>query len=279
MSSKSEKIKNIASKIGNLPILPTVVAKMIDLADNPQTQTETLAKLISTDQSLTARILKAANSAHYGFSREISTVDTAIVVMGYQAVKEIGLSLSVVDSLKNIGSLNRFDIQKYWEHSVGVGIAAKEISKKHFCANTGELHVAGLLHAMGKMVLIQYAQQDFYAVLDCMEHENIAYFEAEEQVLGISHGEIGYIIAQRWNLPEKIATTIRYHHCPQNAPQNFNAQATIIDAADTLCHNLGIGHANHKIGKTHPFDNDEIMLIGKIVLSEIEQNELLHSPS
>jgi HD-like signal output (HDOD) protein len=289
MSSKSERIKNIASKVGNLPILPTIAAKMIELADNPETQTETLAQLISNDQSLTARILKAANSVYYGLSREISTVDTAIVVMGYKAVKEIGLSLSAVDSLKNIGSLNRFDIQKYWEHSVGVGSAAREIAKKYLSEQTGELYVAGLLHDVGKMILIQYAQQDFYAVLDCMKEENIAYFEAEEQILGITHGEIGYIISERWNLPEKIGTLIRFHHCPQNAPENFAAQAAVIDAADTLCHSCGICNENHKIDKSvnektarlfdenRTFDENESAEICRIITNEIEQNELLHS--
>ncbi|MDR0304174.1 MAG: HDOD domain-containing protein [Chitinispirillales bacterium] len=288
MSSKSERIKNIASKVGNLPILPTVVAKMIDLADDPETQTETLARLISNDQSLTARILKAANSAYYGLSREISTVDTAIVVMGYKAVKEIGLSLSVVDSLKNMGSINRFDIQKYWEHCLGVGTAAKEIAKKYLSTDAGELYVAGLLHDIGKTILIQYAQQDFYSVLDYMEQENISCFEAEEQILGITHGEIGYIIADRWNLPVKIGMIIRHHHYPQNAPKNFTAEAAIIDTADTLCHNLNIGNANHRVNKninpqiiqifdkTNSFDASEITLIGKTLKTEIEQNELLH---
>jgi putative nucleotidyltransferase with HDIG domain len=289
MLSKSERIKNIASKVGNLPILPTVVAKMLELADNPETQTETLAKLISNDQSLTARILKTANSAHYGFSREISTVDTAIVVIGYKAVKEIGLSLSVVDSLKNIGLLNRFDIQKYWEHSVGVATAAKEIAKKYISADAGELYVAGLLHDIGKMILIQYAPQNFYEVLDYMEEQNTEYFEAEEQILWIDHGEIGYMIAERWNLPQKIGTIIRHHHRPQDAPENFTAQAAIINVADALCHSLNICNENHRadkavnpevtglFDKSDSFNESEINKIGETVYDEIKQNELLHS--
>ena len=232
MKTKAERIKNVASKVGNLPTLPTIVARMIELADNPKTEMDTLAQLISTDPSLTARILKSANSPYYELSREISTPDTAIVVMGYKAVKEIGLSLSVFDSFKNIGTMKRFDIHKYLEHSVEVGTAARESAKTLFPDEAGELYVAGLLHDIGKMILIQYMPQDFYEVLDFSEENKIPFFEAEQEVLGITHSEIGYIIAERWNLPEKIAALIRHHHSPADAPENFAAQTAIINEAD-----------------------------------------------
>ena len=90
-------IKKITEKIIGLPTLPTVVSKMIELVDNPRTSASSLANLISADQVLTARILKIANSAYYGFPRQISTVNTAIIVMGFNAVKEMGLSLTVFD--------------------------------------------------------------------------------------------------------------------------------------------------------------------------------------
>jgi len=237
MKSKAEIIKNIALKIGNLPTMPTIVAKMIELADNPKTQINTLAQLISNDPSLTARILKSANSQYYGFSREISTVDTAIVVMGYKAVKEIGLSLNAFDSLKNTAAIKNFDIHEYLEHSVEVAVAARESAKINFPADSGELYVAGLLHDMGKMILIQYMPQDFCEVLDFSEKNNIPFFEAEQQLLGITHCEIGYIIAERWNLPQKIGNIIRFHHSPISAPDEFSAQAQIINTADIACRN------------------------------------------
>jgi putative nucleotidyltransferase with HDIG domain len=289
MVSKSEKIRNIASKIGNLPTLPTIVAKMIELVDNPKTQTKTLAKLISNDQSLTARILKMANSSYYGLSREISTVDTAIVVMGYNAVKEMGLSLSVFDPFKNMGSLNRFDIQKYWEHSVGVGTTAKAISRKYLPSDSAEMFVAGLLHDIGKMILIQYMPQDFYSVLDFMEENNIPFFEAEKEILGITHGEIGYMIAERWNLPEKIGNIIRFHHSPIDAPEEFAAQTAIIDTADALCHYSNVGNKKHRIDNLaipkviamfdadSSFSDSDILELQENLFAEIEQNELLHS--
>jgi putative nucleotidyltransferase with HDIG domain len=289
MSEKSERIKNIALKVGNLPTLPTVIAKMLDLVDNPKTHTKNLANLISNDQSLTARILKTANSAYYGLSREISTVDTAIVVMGYNAVKEMGLSLSVIDAFKNIGSLNRFDVQKYWEHSVGVGTIARAIAKKYMPQDSGEMFVAGLLHDIGKMILIQYMPQDFYEVLDFIEEKNVPFWRGEQEILGVTHCEIGYLIAERWNLPEKIGNLIRFHHSPIDAPKKFSKHAAIIDVSDAICHYSNVGNKNHRIDKIpspeiieifapkNLFNDGEILKLQEELFSEIEQNELLHS--
>ncbi|MCL2845405.1 MAG: HDOD domain-containing protein [Chitinivibrionia bacterium] len=286
---KSDKIKNIASKVANLPTLPTVVAKLLDLVDNPATRTETLAKLISSDPSLTAKILKTANSEYYGLSGEISTVDTAIVVMGYAAVKEMGLSLTVFDNFKNIGALNRFDMQKHWEHSVGVGITARAIARTYLPEDGAELFVAGLLHDIGKMILAQYMPQDFCDVLDFAEKNGVSFFEAEQKILGVMHAEIGYMIAQRWNLPEKIGKIIRYHHNPTEAPLNFRAQAAVINVADAICHLSKIGSQNHLItpvpsseaiavfDKNSTFDEEKIADLQKTLFAEIALNEVLHS--
>ena len=113
------RIKKITEKIIRLPTLPTVISKMIELIDNPKTSAISLANLISTDQALTARILKMANSAYYGFSREIYTVNMAIVVMGFNAVKEMGVSLSVFDMFKDLNTIKQFDVTRSEERRVG----------------------------------------------------------------------------------------------------------------------------------------------------------------
>ena len=157
------RIKRITESIIGLPTLPTVVAKMIELVDNPRTSASSLARLIATDQALTARILKLANSAYYGFSREISTVNMAIVVLGFNTVKDMGLSLSVFDVFKTGKPNASFDLTRFWEHSIACGIAARMLARSYRSRYAGEAFVAGLLHDIGKVILNQYFQSEFLA--------------------------------------------------------------------------------------------------------------------
>lgn len=288
MISRADRIKNIAGKISGLPTLPTVISKMIELVDNPRTNTKTLAKLISNDQALTARILKMANSAYYGFSREVSTVDTAIIIMGYNAVKEMGLSLSVYDAFKNVGSIKYFDVSKYWEHSIAVGIAARYIAKKYGATDPGEMFVAGLLHDIGKMVVIQYMPDEFQEICELMIEKDIPYVDAENSILQINHGEIGYIIARKWHLPMRIATCIHCHHDPEEGG-NYSKDAAIIDLADFICHRLNLGNEDHRpyteleslpldlVANGLEITDEDIIEIQEALLIELDSTDLLSS--
>lgn len=288
ITSRIDRIKMIAGKISGLPTLPTVVSKMIDLVDNPRTTTKSLAKLISHDPALTARILKLANSAYYGFSREISTVDTAIVVMGYNAVKEMGLSLSVYDTFKNVNSVQGFDVSSFWEHSVAVGVASRFLARKFKVGDPAEMFVAGLLHDIGKMILLQYLPNDFNLVVQTMADEEIAYFSAEERILGITHGEIGYILAKRWHLPACISACIYAHHFPDRS-SDFGRESAIVDLADFVCHRAKIGNSDHRpnaeydslalhlISDSAEISESDIILIQEELFIELDRSDMLSS--
>jgi HD-like signal output (HDOD) protein len=234
-----KRIRRIAESIIGLPTLPTVVSKMLELVDNPRTSTAVLARLVSTDQSLTARILKMANSAYYGFPREISTVNMAIVVMGFNAVKDMGLSLSVFDVFKDASGVQNFDITRFWEHSIGCGVAAKTIARRCRHSIAGEAFVAGLLHDIGKVVLSQYMRKEFD---DIMQHvaNGGSIDEAEMDLVGASHGEIGSWLAEKWRLPVMISQSIRFHHSPWECREHAVLVA-IVSVANYLCHKNNIG--------------------------------------
>lgn len=231
----SKRIRRITESIIGLPTLPTVVSKMIDQVDSPRTSAASLARLISSDQALTAKVLKLANSAYYGFPREISTVNMAIVVLGFNAVKEMGLSLSVFDVFKKTPSAGYFDVTLFWEHSVGCGVASRMLARAYRAPFAGEAFVAGLLHDVGKVILKQYFDAELAEIIK-VQKENIVSLEiAEEQVIGTSHAQIGAWLAEKWNLPTLICETILHHHDPWEAATEpvFVACASI---GDYLCH-------------------------------------------
>ncbi|MDR2578363.1 MAG: HDOD domain-containing protein [Chitinispirillales bacterium] len=235
-----DRIRKVTQSVMDLPTLPTVVAKMLQMIDNQRTSADTLARLISTDQALTAKLLKLANSAYYGFSREISTVNMAIVVLGFNTVKNMGLYLSVFDVFKNSSSASGFDAVKFWEHSAACGVAARMLSKSSGSRYSGEAFVAGLLHDMGKMILSQYFENELVEVINTTREGDGDLDKAEMEVLGVSHGRVGAWLAEKWNLPAIISDTVMHHHEPWNAKTDPSFVA-LITVADILCHLTQIG--------------------------------------
>ena len=211
---RQERLKKITQSIIALPTLPAVITQLIGIIDNPTTSARNVAQLISTDQALTAKILKLANSAFYGFPREIATVNHAVVVLGFETVKNLALSVSVLERFSGHGESSGFDRQKFWEHSIGCGVAAKMLATKFRYRVSGEVFAAGILHDIGKLVLSQYFPADFGEILDVAQSQGIYIGKAEEQVLGVTHAEVGGWLAERWNLPDQLEESISNHHTP-----------------------------------------------------------------
>ena len=246
MNPEIHRIKRITESIIGLPTLPTVVSKMIEVVDNPRTSTASLSRLISTDQALTARLLKLANSAYYGFPREISTVNMAIVVLGFNTVKDMGLSISVFDAFKNQENSSSFDIARFWEHSIACGVASRMLARNYRSRFAGEAFVAGLLHDIGKVILNQYFHKEFNLIME-KTSGGMLLEEAEDSVIGIRHSQIGAWLADKWNLPKLISETIECHHAPWNTKKEPVFVATVC-LADYLCHVCGSGHS----GRANP---------------------------
>jgi putative nucleotidyltransferase with HDIG domain len=241
-SPDSKRIRKIAESVISLPTLPTVVSKMIDLVDSPRTSAALLARLISSDQALTAKVLKLANSAYYGFPREISTVNMAIVVLGFNAVKEMGLSISVFDVFKKTASSAIFDVARFWEHSVGCGTASRMLARTYRPAIAGEAFVAGLLHDVGKVILKQYFDNELARIIALQKDNGVTLEEAEASVIETTHAQIGSWLAEKWNLPKIICETILHHHDPWESLVE-NEFVACVQLGDYLCHMSKIGQS------------------------------------
>ena len=243
---QNERIKRIAQNVLSLPALPTIIAKMVELIDDPRTSASRLTKLISTDQVLTAKILKLANSAFYGFPRRIATVNLAIVVLGFDTIKDLGLSVSIIGRFKKRSSDSSFDMSRFWEHSIACGVTAKMLARRLNYRISGEAFVAGLLHDIGKLILNQYFPKEFSAIMERIRTKDESFRQAEIYVLGLDHPVIGKWLVERWNLPAQLVEVIEYHHSPEEAPVNPQL-AAIIQFADFLCKYCRIGYSGDNI--------------------------------
>lgn len=232
----SEQIQEKVKTIIQLPALPSLAFEVVDLVDNPKTSASQLAKLISADQALTGKVLKIANSPFYGFPKKISTIDFAIIVLGFDALKEIVISIALVSSLQKKTD-GYFNTKTFWDHSIATGVIARRLARDIGYRVTGEVFVAGLLHDMGISILNKYFNAEFRRIVDINRDMNLPFLEAEESVLGVTHAEIGSWLGERWNLPDQLVETIRHHHAPEKAELNPKLVA-IVHCADVFAKQL-----------------------------------------
>jgi putative nucleotidyltransferase with HDIG domain len=223
-----ERVKSIIQ----LPALPTLALEVVEMIDNPKTSAQQLGRLISADQALTAKVLKISNSPFYGFPKKISTVDFAIIVLGFDALKEIVISIALVSSLQKKAD-HYFDTKSFWDHSISTGAIARRLARDIGYRVTGEVFVAGLLHDMGISVLNKYFMSDFHRIIDIVRDSELSFREAEESVIGVSHSEIGSWLAERWNLPDHLVESVMCHHEPAKAKINPQL-VSIIHCADVF---------------------------------------------
>lgn len=229
-------IKEKVQSIAQLPALPAVASKVIQMVDNPRTSTSSLGKLIATDQALTAKVLKIANSPFYGFPKKISTIDFAIIVLGYDALKEIVISTSLVSSLEQTSD-SYFDSKAFWDHAIATGIFARRLARDLGYRISGEVFVGGLLHDMGISILNRHFREEYQRIVGIVRETDLTFIEAEESVLGVTHAEVGSWLAERWNLPDQLVEAVALHHAPANAAQNPDLVA-LIHCADVMANSL-----------------------------------------
>jgi len=233
------KIRQRVQSISRLTTLPQIATRVLELVENPRTSASQLGDIIASDQVLTARILKLANSAYFGFPRRISTLNLAIVVLGFNALRDLVLSISIIDQFR-VRSNHQWNLEKFWRHSVMVAIGAKVLSRLRGYTPAGEVFVGGLIHDIGYLVLMQHFPDLFQEAFEYAEKNGVAFLAAEYRTLGFSHAEVGAWLSEGWNLPEKLVKAIQYHHRPHRVREKSEF-VWFIHLADLISHSLNEG--------------------------------------
>lgn len=233
-------LEKITKDIVDIPALPQVTSEIMRLTEDPDSTVKDIERVAMQDQSLTARILRLANSAYYGYPRRISTISEASVLLGFQAIRSIALTASVngllMKEVKGYG-LGKKDL---WKQSLSTAIISRHIAKKVKYPKPDKVYVAGLLRDIGKVIMSYYLTKHFNKVMELVENENMDFLEAEEKVLGFNHGQVGAEVAKKWNIPGELIEAIAYHHTPEKATIDFKL-TSIIHLADAIVMTMGIG--------------------------------------
>ncbi|MBK8190338.1 MAG: HDOD domain-containing protein [Vampirovibrionales bacterium] len=209
-------------RIRDIPSLPDVVNRTLEVMANPTAPASEIARLISYDPGLTSKVLRIVNSAAYGFQRQISSVQHGIMILGFNTVRGLVLSASIFKMFETIDDERGLDHRGFWEHSMAVAMAARLIAKRFRLSGMDDAFSAGLLHDIGKMALDVYFQNEYRQVLQMAKANKRpchgdAFLEVEQRYLGTDHCQVGEALANKWRLPVTITAVIAHHHHPEQA--------------------------------------------------------------
>ena len=203
---------NIINRVDELPEVPQIAFRAIQLLNNPETDVTDLAEVISSDQALTAKVLRLCNSAYYGLPRKVTTVSEAVVIVGFSSIKSLVLMITTQSSM-NKGLLGyKIGPGEFWRHSIATAEAARFLAQHIKYEKPEECFIAGLIHDIGKMVLNQHALPEVYRATNLSQKEHLPVHVAEERILGFDHAGIGAALAERWNFPPVLVESLRRHH-------------------------------------------------------------------
>lgn len=233
--SLRDSFKKSLRQVKNLPTLPGIVIKLTKMASDPDTTSEQMGKVIGRDHILAAKLLRLVNSAFYGFPQKISSISSAIILLGFNVIKSLIISASIFELMES----NDLEL---WEHSMGCALACNVIAKRLGIQDPEEISTAGLIHDIGKVAIKIELPDQHHEILTLIAEKQIPMREAEREVLGLDHAEAGGWLAKNWNLPEKLIEPISCHHDPRNAKKEQVA-SSIIHFGDILIRSLGYGHA------------------------------------
>lgn len=234
-----EAIRKRLVNIGNLPSIPHVISEVSQLLDDDRTSASQLCKIISRDQAIVTKVLAVANSPLYGLPRRVSTVEFAIVIIGFEHMKNILLALSLVEIFKEKNNPD-WDQNSYWSHSLMTAVGAKRIADDLHYPKSGEVFTAGLLHDLGLIVLQRYMKDDFRKIVNIVRSENMPFLEAEKTVLGFTHQEISEFLLERWNFPAYIIDAVLHHHNP-SAAEKSKVLASLVHLVDYMTQKFSLG--------------------------------------
>ncbi len=233
--------RRIVQRIADLPALPIVVPRVLQLVEDQRASAGDLARVIGSDQALATRILRLANSAFYGFRREIVTINHAVVLLGFDTVKSIVLAATVCQTLNENGPADSFDRERFWLHVGVTASAARLIAKTLRVVDAEAAFVGGLLHDVGKVVLDRFFRPRYAEAVRIAAEMPCLIREAEVMLFSVDHAAVGRWLAERWRFPAAIVEPIAFHHRPAAASPNCRALTAVVHLADTLSRNAGIG--------------------------------------
>lgn len=234
-------VNRILKSINTIPAFPATGNKVSQLLNRIDYSVSEVTNVIRFDPSITANLLKMANSAYFSPQHKISTINDAVIYLGQKNLL-LAIQTAGISKYYKKGSSGYFDkATDLWEHSVAVALMSQILSRKITGEENTTLYTAALLHDVGKIIMGEFVRDEMQKITMLVEQQHMSFLEAEELVLGINHADLGGKIAEHWNFPVEIRDAISYHHRPDLLEKEDKIMPWIVYMADEACLMMGIG--------------------------------------
>ncbi len=234
------RLAEILALVEHMPPFPKVALRVMELLADPNSTAGQLAEVIQYDQAITANVLKICNAAYFSLPRKVSSLDEGLVVIGHDILKDIIITSSSARFFKgNVGKGYELESGELWRHSVASGIMAKLLVKGVADVDSGQVFTTALLHDIGKRLLGSFVADEFVEIVKMVEQGQSTFCEAEHQVIGIDHAELGGMVFEKWDFPPEMAAAVRHHHDDDALLQDD--LIALVSLANGLIISMGIG--------------------------------------
>jgi len=233
-------IEKIIKKIDTLQPVSYMVDKIMEITGNPDSSLSELVEVIKFDPGITANILKICNSSYIGLKKKMLSIQQAVAYLGVEKVSCLAMVGSSAENFKQAQQGYDLNEGELWRNSVASAIIAQNLAEKKNLKNVPMIFTAALLKDIGKVILNTYVKDSFEDIVAVMQEKDLTFLDAEKEIIGIDHAELGAIIAEKWNFNPDMVDIIRNHHTPDRAAKT-DLSIPIIYLADAICMMVGIG--------------------------------------
>lgn len=202
----------LIEKFKKIKTLPHIVTRLVQLVNDEDSTLQDFEEVIRLDPALVARLLTLVNSSYFGLTRKVDSISRAVALLGMKNLHNIAVTDAIQGMLRSTSGSTEFSPQQLWLHSAASGICCKMIAERIFTINGDDAYLCGILHDIGLIVEMVGDQETFLRLIDQVTPDGPAITEVEQQLFDTDHGQIGYILAKEWRIPDAIAAAIRDHH-------------------------------------------------------------------
>lgn len=243
--------KQLIESAGNLATLPAVFNQVMDAINDPNRPLSDVERILKSDPALTAQILKVVNSPFYGFSEPVGDIENAIGILGSEQLCNLVLSTTIISKFKNIPE-NLVTMDSFWAHGVATGLAATLLASRLNVGEAGVLYTGGMIHDVSLLIIYKMIPEQATQTLERCNEWGQRLVEAEREVMGFTHEEVGLELTRSWNLPEKLQEITGYTHRPHKAP-NHPRLVAMVHVADYIAKGCLLGSSGeHQTEKMSP---------------------------